>query len=127
MLSDPFDVDANAKARRSRNNIMSGSGWALILFACAMLSYVLYRQFGGSKKAPAEPIWVCGSGLEDANGQYKFGGHSNDHPFWLKPTKHKNEHNYIVHVSGRHASVAKLFRPCRLPSSPHASCCCQKH
>jgi hypothetical protein len=56
-----------------------------------------------------EMLYICGAGLADSNGEYHEKGLKNEAPFFMKGTKHENEHMYLIHLNQEAGDENKLW------------------
>ena len=109
--SDGFGL-GRRPSENGGSNSKGGSSRSRAAICCALIASLLWgaglalifaRSVGNNAEtqeaqaATAEaqevpPFYVCGAGLADTNGQYNKKGFSNGSPFFIKYTKHKNDH-----------------------------------
>ena len=111
-----LDIDSPRKIRPGRSmfgNMSStkiAGGFVLLVLTALAAMYFLHST-------PA-PMYVCGAGLKDLNGEYDFGGVSEGASFYGRATSHGNEH-YVspfstadIHVAHFALTYAWLYTVC---------------
>ena len=86
-----LDIDSPRKVRpgRSMFSNMSTTKMAGFFVLLVLPLALVFMHFLRSNPAP---MYVCGAGLKDLNGEYDFGGVSEGASFYGRATSHGNDH-----------------------------------